>query len=372
MIYLDSAATSFIKPPAVKKAMLKAVNSLASPGRGGYPAAMKAAELCYLTREKAGEMFGCLPENVVLTFNATHGLNIAINSLVSAGDKVVISGFEHNAVTRPLYALNANVAVSHGRLFCPDEILESVEAELQDAKCCICTHVSNVFGYVLPIDEIAALCRERGVPLIVDASQSAGVLPVNMAQWGAAFVAMPGHKGLFGAQGTGLLLCNGQTRPIMYGGTGVNSISRVMPEDLPERLEAGTHNMPGIAALLAGMNFVSDTGIERISRHECYLRRILAFELNKFPNVWVYESGDNRLQSGVLSVAVEGMDCQEIASLLGQRGVAVRAGLHCAPLAHKTADTLECGTVRFSFSPFNNSTEITRTAKIMGDILNKS
>jgi len=207
MIYLDYGATSFSKPPQVRRAVAEAMASCASPGRGGYPQAMEAAERVYACREEAAALFDCDPERVVFTMNGTHGLNIAIRSLVRPGARVVISGFEHNAVTRPLYALGARVTVAGRRLFAPEDTLHTFREALRGAEAAVFTHVSNVFGYILPVEELAALCREAGVPFIVDAAQSAGSLPVSLRKWGADFIAMPGHKGLLGPQGTGLLLC---------------------------------------------------------------------------------------------------------------------------------------------------------------------
>ena len=210
MIYFDSAATTLQKPPSVAEAVAEAVRTVTTPGRGDYPAARGAAEVMLNCRTEAAELFHTEgPENVVMTSNATHGLNIAIKSMVSPGDTVVISGYEHNAVTRPITAIgNVNVRVVNGRLFDPAQMIDGFSRALdRDVKAAICTHVSNVFGYALPIEEIAELCRRRGIPLIVDASQSAGILPVDVEGWGAAYVAMPGHKGLYGPQGTGLLLC---------------------------------------------------------------------------------------------------------------------------------------------------------------------
>ena len=200
MIYLDSAATTLQKPPAVARAAAWAVNHLASPGRGGHVPAQRAAETAFACRQAAADLFGVAnPEQVVFTFNATHGLNIAIRSLVKPGDRVLISPWEHNAVTRPLHALGAELLVARSLLFDRQGLLDAFEAGLEAGPAAaVCTHVSNVFGFVLPIEDISALCRRRGVPLIVDASQSAGCLPVRQDALGAAFIAMPGHKGLYG------------------------------------------------------------------------------------------------------------------------------------------------------------------------------
>jgi selenocysteine lyase/cysteine desulfurase len=231
----------------------------ANPGRGGYASAMAAAETVYRCRESAGRLFHCQPEQVVFTSNCTHGLNIAIRTLVQPGDKVAISGFEHNAVTRPLHALGAETMVAGRKLFDWEDTLQSWEDALrQRPKAAIFTHVSNVFGYILPVEEMASLCRLYGVPFIVDAAQSAGTLPISLKNLDADFIAMPGHKGLLGPQGTGLLLCGRDPKPLLFGGTGSNSREQAMPEFLPDRLEAGTLNVPGIAGLDAGMCYVNE------------------------------------------------------------------------------------------------------------------
>lgn len=345
MIYLDNGATSFHKPPGVARAVVQAMRSCANPGRGGYGAAMKAAETVYRCRELAGELFDCPPERVVFTGNCTHGLNIAIRTLVKPGDRVVISGFEHNAVVRPLHLLGARVAVAGRKLFDRKDTLEAFENALRSgADAAVFTHVSNVFGYILPVAEMAKLCRKYGVPFVVDAAQSAGVLPVSLKKLGADFIAMPGHKGLLGPQGTGILLCGRSPEPLIAGGTGSASLSREMPEELPERSEAGTVNVPGIAGLAEGIRFVQQMGLHRIYAREHLAALRCAEELEKM-GYRVFSGED---QCGAVSLVPEG-DCEETAQKLAQWGIAVRAGLHCAPLAHESAGTLESGTVRVSF-----------------------
>lgn len=360
MIYFDSAATTFQKPVTVPNAVLRAMQTCASVGRGGHPAAMAAAETVYNCREMAAELFDAEPEQVVFTMNATHGLNTAIHSLLSPGARVVISGFEHNAVTRPLHALQAKIHVAGEKLFDADDTLRAFEravAERPDAV--ICTHVSNVFGYVLPVEKIAALCRKQKIPFILDASQSAGTLPISLRQTGARFIAMPGHKGLYGPQGTGILLCADGGEPLLYGGTGSNSAEQEMPDFLPDRLEAGTHNVCGIAGLTEGMRFVRKQTPEAIFRHEQDLLRQIQEELDGQRNIRMFAGNG---QAGVLSVCIENADCEEAAQALAQEGAAVRAGLHCAPLAHTSAGTLDLGTVRISFSAFNTPQEVHRFA----------
>ena len=237
------------------------------------------------------------------------------------------------------------------------------------ADAVICTHVSNVFGFRLPVERIAALCREKGVPFVLDASQSAGMLPVDMDALGAAFIAMPGHKGLYGPQGTGLLLCGAEPEPLLRGGTGSQSILQEMPEELPDRLEAGTHNMPGIAGLLEGLRFVEQQGVGRIAGHERHLTRHMAALLRDIPGAEVFYTPEDGAQTGVLSFRLDGWDCEALGEALAAQGAAVRAGLHCAPLAHRTAGTLETGTVRCSFSAFSTTAQVEHFARILRQIV---
>ena len=345
MIYLDNGATSFHKPPGVFRAVMDAMRACANPGRGGYGAAMAAARRIYGCREAAAELFDCQPEQVVLTTSCTHGLNIAIRSLIKPGERVVVSGFEHNAVTRPLHALSAKIAVAGRRLFDWEDTLEDFEAALRKgADAAVFTHVSNVFGYILPVEQMAALCRRYGVPFILDAAQSAGTLPVSLKKLRAAFIAMPGHKGLLGPQGTGLLLCGAEAKPLLYGGTGSESAIQEMPDYLPDRLEPGTLNVPGFAGLREGLRYLNRVGVDRVHRQEHTQMQRCADGLRKL-GMRVF-SGSH--QAATVSF-LPGMDCEEAAQLLAQQGIAVRAGLHCAPYAHESAGTLKTGTVRLSF-----------------------
>ncbi len=361
MLYFDSAATTLQKPASVAGAVARAIAGMTTPGRGDYPASRRAADMVLALRTEAAEYFGVSePENVVLTNSATHGLNIAIKSLVSPGDKVLISGYEHNAVTRPLRAIgDVSVWVAQAPPFAPDRMAEAFEKYLrQGVKAAVCTQMSNVYGCVLPVDDIAAMCRRQGVPLIIDASQSAGMLPVDLGRWGAAFVAMPGHKGLYGPQGTGLLLCGDGSlpKPLLEGGTGSLSQLQDMPDFLPDRLEAGTHNVHGAAGLLEGLRFVRRFVPGELARHESGLMAMLAKGLR--------EKGTYRVcapegaETSVLSVQPLDREPEELADELARRDVAVRAGLHCAPLAHLTGGTGERGTVRFSASAFNTPAEV--------------
>lgn len=345
MIYLDNGATSFHKPPAVYTAVEKAMRTCANPGRGGYPEAEKAARTVYGCREAAGELFGCKPEQVVLTNNCTHGLNIAIRSLIRPGAKVVVSGFEHNAVTRPLHALGAKIEVAGRKLFDWEDTLEEFwKALRKGADAAVFTHVSNVFGYILPIEELGRLCGQMGVPYVIDGAQSAGTLPLDLGASGAEFIAMPGHKGLLGPQGTGLLLCREGAEPLLYGGTGSASRMQEMPPELPERLEAGTVNVPGAAGLAEGLRYLKRVGIDNIYQRESRQRKRCVEGLKAMGHR-VF-SGEH--QAATVSF-LPGMDCEEAAQFLAEQGIAVRSGLHCAPYAHESAGTLESGTLRVSF-----------------------
>ncbi len=345
MIYLDNGATTLRKPVGVADAVRRAMFTCANPGRGGYPEAMAAARVVFDCREKAAKLFACQPEQVVFTTNCTHGLNIAIGTLVKPGARVVISGFEHNAVTRPLHALQAKLTVAGRQLFNWDDTLQAFEEALRrGADAAVFTHASNVFGYILPVKQMAALCRQYSVPFIIDAAQSAGSLPVSLTDTGADFIAMPGHKGLLGPQGTGLLLCATLPEPLLRGGTGSDSLMQQMPDYLPDRLEAGTLNVPGIAGLGAALSYLKKTGIHNILHREQQEAKRVAAGLQRM-GIRTF-SGPH--QAGTVSFLPNG-DCEEFAEKLASKGIAVRAGLHCAPLAHESAGTLETGTVRVSF-----------------------
>lgn len=368
MIYLDSAATSLIKPATVEQAVITAMRTMASPGRGAYVPAMKAAETLYDCRLAAAKLFNVKePENIVFTMNATHALNIAIKSFSKEGKKALISGFEHNSVLRPLVASGAEIHVFGRKLFDTDAVLFDFEKKIKSADFAVCTHVSNVFGFILPIYEIAELCRSYNKPLIVDASQSAGTLNVDFERLAAAFVAMPGHKGLFGPQGTGLLLCGVDGSTLIQGGSGTDSRSLYMPKYLPDSHEAGTHNVSGIAGLLAGIRYVSEKGVDNIFSHEKKMLDIISEVLeNKGYDIFV--SPERKLQSGVLSLRHKKIDCECIAASLYNAGICVRSGLHCAPLAHESAGTLESGTVRLSTSPFVSKTQMEYVCNVLASL----
>ena len=345
MIYLDNGATSFPKPTAVVQAVEQAMESCANPGRGSHAPAENAARRVFACREAAAELFDCQPEQVVFTMNCTQGLNMAIRTLVRPGSRVVISGFEHNAVTRPLYQLRAKVIVAGRKLFdWPDTLRQFQKALDSGVDAAVFTHVSNVFGYILPVEEMARMCRRRRIPFIIDAAQSAGTETVSLKELGADFIAMPGHKGLLGPMGTGILLCGRLPAPWICGGTGSNSALQQMPDFLPDRGEAGTANVPGIAGLEAGIRLVLEHSPGEIARREAALASEAARMLKELGmEVFMGEH-----QAGTVSLRCA-MDCEEAAQALSRKEIGLRAGLHCAPLAHRSAGTLDTGTLRLSF-----------------------
>ena len=377
MIYLDAATTTLQKPRRVSREVMKAVNTLASPGRGGHKYSIKAAETAFECRETAAQLFGMAdPSNVIFTSNATNGLNLAIKALAKSGSRVLVSGYEHNSVMRPLRVGGAEIIIARSEPFEPEMVVFEFERWLETERISlvVMTHMSNVFGYILPAERIAALCRTHGVPFILDASQSAGSLNISFDSLGAAFVAMPGHKGLYGPQGTGLLLCSPDidvsSSALMQGGSGGSSAADLMPSFLPDGLEAGTHNMPGIAGLKCGLEFVSRRGAAKILEHAQRLIALAARELAVLPGVRVFTGTHSYCHSGVLSFQIKKLDCEEAAERMSELGFAVRAGLHCAPEAHRTAGTFTRGTVRLSVSIFNTEREIVRFAEAVETISN--
>ena len=364
MIYFDNGATTLQKPQSVGRAMEAALFTCGNPGRGGHRPAVRAAETVFKCRELVAQLFGLEQlEGVVFTQNCTHALNLAIKSALWGGGHAVISGYEHNSVVRPLEALRGRgvcYSVASSPLFDHDAALRAIEAAMtEETRCVIVSHVSNVFGFVLPLAEIDALCARRGVMLIVDAAQSAGMMPLNVGRLRAAsFVCMPGHKGLYGPQGTGILLCckGEDLHSLMEGGTGSNSLELTQPEFLPDVFESGTLNVPGIAGLAEGVQFVLERGSRAIGEHEGELARRLARGLEGVPGVRTLSHPTR--QSGVLSFVHEALLPEAMAERLSEQGICVRAGLHCAPLAHRSGGTLPQGTVRVSFSVFNTAGQV--------------
>ncbi len=362
MIYLDNAATTLPKPSSVTDAVMRAHEFCGNAGRGWHDAAKFSSDVLFSCREAAGELFGQPnSEQIVFTQNTTHALNIAIFGLMHRGGHCLISGYEHNSVIRPLNALQ-----EHGLTYTPIQTpLFEQEAFLKafresisaDTKYAVCTHASNVFGYILPIREIDEICYENGIELIIDAAQSAGALPLKLCDLKATVcICAPGHKGLYGPQGTGLLICrNGENlRPLLFGGTGSASKSRLQPEFMPDRHESGTQNIHGIAGLKAGVEYVLEKGEQSILKRERDLICSAAEEIEKIEGFRVFFG---EAQVGVLGFVNNCLSPETIAEYLGEHGIAVRSGFHCSALAHETVGTA-LGCVRISVSDFNTFDEI--------------
>ncbi len=365
-VYFDNAATSYPKPPSVKTAVAEAIDKYGgNPGRGGHSYSMNAAKIVFTTRSMAAEMFGANVENVVFTLNCTHALNYAIKGIVKPGDRMVISSMEHNSVARPAYALSKRgVRVDIATIGKTDEeTLNSFSSLITSAtRCVVCTAASNVTGRIMPIREIARLCRKRGVCFIVDAAQAAGIIPMSLSD-GMNFICTAGHKGLYGAPGTGLLISDGKFTPstIIEGGTGATSAELSQTGFMPELLESGTVNTVGIASLNAGMRFVTKMGLDSIYNHEDALCELFLDRISMIDEVTVYRRGDRFVP--IVSFNIEGIPSDGLASALSDSGFALRGGLHCAPLAHKTLRTLPEGTVRFSPSVFSSEKDVAGLAE---------
>ena len=374
MVYLDNAATTFLKPRTVRQAVVDALHTCASAGRGGYAGAVHAESTVYSARTALAALYGVRPENVSFTYNATSALNMAIKGLAGSGN-IVLSGYEHNAVARPVYALRGagGFTVAESPLFDPDAMLHALRDSIRPGtSLAVLCHVSNVFGFVAPLEEIDALCWEKGVPLVVDCAQSAGLLvPDVRALRAAQFLCMPGHKALYGPQGTGALLHIGTlpVRTLIEGGTGSASSELAQPEFAPDRFESGTLNVPGIAGLEAGVRFVLARTPQALLRHERALSRDAMRALEKLPGVRVYRAQDESAQTGVFSFTVDGRECEDAARALASAGIAVRAGLHCAPLAHRTAGTFPGGTVRVSPGAFTTAQDMEKLVRAVSALV---
>ncbi|WP_347548212.1 aminotransferase class V-fold PLP-dependent enzyme [Pseudalkalibacillus hwajinpoensis] len=377
MIYLDQAASSFPKPPEVVQAMTEAITEYgANPGRGGHALSKRADDTIRRTREQLAAFFGFdLPDRVCFTSNATSALNQAIKGFPFVeGDHVLTTSFEHNSVRRPLEYMKKTTGividyVNTGESEWFD--LEAFKSNITDqTKMIVITHGSNLTGKKLPLDVIGAVARQKQIPFLVDASQTAGVLPIHMKEMNIDMLAFPGHKGLLGPQGTGVLIVGEgiELTPLHHGGTGSRSELIDQPDLLPERLESGTLNTPGIAGLLAGLEAVKRMGLDTISEHEDRLVSQLINGLKKIDFVHIYGPEHDRL--GVVPFTIAGIDSQEIAIILDQHyNIAVRAGLHCTPLGHESIGTIEHGTVRLSVGPYNTKEEIEKVIRAIAQIV---
>ncbi len=376
-IYLDNAATSHPKPEPVYQAVTAALRDGGSSGRGSHHFARAAGQLIFETREILNDLFnGGNSEQFIFTANATTAINQALFGLLRSGDRVVTTMVEHNAVTRPLRELqNRGVEVIKVPVDSVTGIIEI--AALQRAcldkptRLLLVNHCSNVIGTVQPVDGLGRWCRENNILFMLDGAQSAGLLPIDLQHLAVDLFAAPGHKGLLGPQGTGFLYVKDGIKltPLTYGGTGTDSDSDLQPENLPERLESGTLNLPGIAGLRAALHFLQQTGIEQVHLKETHLTAKLLRGLQKIERIKIYGSDNAMLRLGAISFNLEDRDPAEVAFLLDhEEQISVRVGLHCAPDAHRSIGTYPAGTIRVSPGYFTTDEEIDRFLQAMNRI----
>lgn len=367
MIYLDNAATTFPKPAQVISACVGAMRFYgANPGRGGHKMSVRAGETVFGCRENLAQMFSCKEERTVFTLNCTHSLNLAVKGVLKKGDHAIISSLEHNSVLRPLENMREKGLISYDvaavEPLDDEKTVKNFERLIRpNTRLILCTHASNVFGTVLPVKKLSALCKKHGLIFALDCAQSAGIFPIDMEKDGIDIVCAPGHKGLFGPMGTGILMFseNVEIESLVQGGTGSLSLQKSQPGIYPDSLESGTVNLPGIAGLSAGLDFIKSRGGERaIHEKETYLMKILKEDLSVIKNITVFDNMHSKIYSPTLSFVVNGEHSEQTAQKLDDRNIAVRAGYHCSYLAHSFCKTTRSGTVRVSPSVFNTKSDV--------------
>ena len=369
VIYFDNAATSFPKPPQVVEAITHFLLHVgANPGRSGHRLSVEAGRIVYEAREALARLFNVRdPLRIVFGHNVTEAINLALRGLLRPGDHVVTSSMEHNAVMRPLRALERQGVELTVVPCSPEGFLDPADVERAlrpNTRLIVLNHASNVTGTLLPVAEVGRIARRHGTLLLVDAAQTAGVYPIDVGADAIDLLAFTGHKGLFGPMGTGGLYIGPRVpldefKPLKRGGTGSRSEYEEQPDFLPDKFESGTLNAAGLAGLAAGVRFVLERGVDEIRRHEEELTRLLLNGLSSVEGVSIYGPGDPARQTATVSFNVAGMEPSEVALRLDEQfGVMCRPGLHCAPSAHRTAGTFPMGTVRFSLGYFNTVEEV--------------
>lgn len=365
MIYFDNAATTLRKPDGVAQAVAEAITNLGNAGRGAYDASLHSMRMAYETRELLNELFnGDGPEQIAFMSNATEALNTAISGMLQPGDHVITTVMEHNSVLRPLY-LKEQTGVALTILPVDGDGLISSEAFEDairpDTEAIVCTHASNVTGNALNLYRIGEACKRHGLHFIVDASQSAGILPIDMQAMNIDALCFTGHKGLFGPQGTGgICLRKGvNIRPLKAGGSGIHSFDKEQPASMPELLEAGTINVHGVAGLNAALKYLKNAGLEKLYTKEALLTKTFYEGVRRIEGVTVYGNFEEERRAPVVSLNIRDEDAGKVSEILWEDyGIATRAGAHCAPLMHESLGTTEQRVVRFSFSSFNTMEEI--------------
>ena len=377
MIYLDNGATSFPKPLSVRQNVDISLKKFsANPGRSGHSLSLRAAKEIFECRKRLKKLFNVnSEEEIIFTENCTMALNTVIFGLLNEGDHVLISSMEHNSVTRPLESLK-DKGVTYSTFdysYDDNETVDNVRNLIKpETKLVICTHASNVFGFRFPIERICALCHAYGILFCVDSAQSAGVFDIDVGTNQYDFVCMSGHKSLYGPMGTGVLILNNRNlKPLLYGGTGTESVKKSQPEGLPEKFESGTQNMNGISGLKAGVDFVKNRGIKNIYNHEYKLAKRLFNGLANNRKVITYnKSFDYGKVAPVVSFNIDGVYSEDLVAKLNKYGIMTRGGLHCSPLAHTTMNTIENGTVRVVPGAFNTINDINYLLNVIRKLTN--
>ena len=372
MIYFDNAATTGKKPLSVINAVSLALcNYSANPGRSGHNCSQNAAIYLYNVREKLAKYFDADgPQCVVFTANCTHSINFVLKGCIRSQDHVIVSDMEHNAVMRPIVKSGVDYSVAEVSLIDDDITLENFRKIIKpNTKMIFCTAASNVTGKILPLKKIGQLCKEKGILFGVDAAQLAGVLPISMKEMGIDYLCIAPHKGLYAPMGLGILISNNNiNESVIEGGTGTNSIDYIQPDEMPERFESGTVNLPAVFGTKAGLDFVKNHS-DYIYPHEMKLSEFFYKELCKISNVSLYSPNPEKfLYAPVISFNIKDKSSEQTAKILNDHGFALRGGLHCAPAAHKKIGTEDIGTVRFSPSVFNNINEVKKIIDIIKKI----
>ena len=365
MIYMDNAATTMHKPQEVIDAVVNAMNSMGNAGRGASEAALSASRVIYDTRDRLAELFGAEDaRRIAFTSNSTESLNIAIKGSLNPGDHVITTVLEHNSVLRPLYEMEKN-GVELSIIRCDEKGMPDIsqmEASIKEnTKMLICTNGSNLTGNYVDVSVIGKMAHAHGLMFVVDASQTAGVFPINVQEMNIDILCFTGHKGLLGPQGTGgMYVRKGvHVRPLLSGGTGVQTYSKTQPEEMPTALEAGTLNGHGIAGLDAAIGYLEETGIDTIRAKEQALMKRFYEGIKEIPGVKIYGDFSSMDRCAVVSLNIRDYDSGEVSdALLTDYGISTRSGGHCAPLMHEALGTVEQGAVRFSFSHYNTEEEV--------------
>ena len=376
MIYFDNAATTFPKPESVYEKNIEAMREYgANPGRSGHKLALKANRGIFASRNTLAKFFNIKnPMNLIFTSNCTESLNLGIKGLVKKGDHIVTTSMEHNSVLRPIKHLEEK-GVEHTIVQADEKGQidpKDIEKAIKDnTKLIITTHISNLTGTIMPVEEIGKIAKEHKIIYMLDAAQSAGVYPIDVEKMNISLLALPGHKGLLGPLGTGALYIKEglELESLMQGGTGSASESMIQPDILPDKYESGTPNGPGIIALGAGVEYILEKGIENIRAHEERLTDHFLKAIKEIEGIKAYGPLDVKKQGAVVALNLKDIDSTEISYILDQEyNIGTRSGLHCAPLAHKTIGSLEQGAVRFSFGIFNTLEEVDLAIKALKEI----